>query len=154
MVSPQTANLEAGAIGCFYVIEVQLRTTECPDSVLRLLDRMGHKAVYLLTYGEDGRLAVVEDAVFQGGWAPYPELRLELTGLTVDDAWANIVRRIGNLPDNVPLNEAVAEYKRVSKIDREIESLEARFRKEKQNHTRREIYAQIQSLKKERDEGP
>ena len=154
-ISPTSVNLRAGKdVSSIYVIELQLNVHECDGRNIEFLDKMGHKAVYMLTYGSETRLAVFEETLFITEWDRTGSSRLELIGLDLDEVWANIVRLIGDLPPEVPLKEAVEEHIRVENINREIAALEKKFTKTKQNHEQRAIYAEIQKLEKERDTKP
>lgn len=155
LISPETVNLDGGKhISAIYVMELQLNVRECDEANLSLLDRMGHKTIYALTYGDQTRIAVVEDIVFQTGWGPSKDWTIELEGLDLDEAWTNIVRRIGGLPVSAPLKGAVASVKLRRQYDAEISNLERKFEKERQNHERRRLYSEIQRLSRERESIP
>ena len=155
IISPESVNLDKGReVSVIYVMEVQLNMQDYDDRNLMLLDRLGHKTVYVLTYGDISRMAVVEDIIFQTEWRSNAQQTIELQGLNLDDAWAGIVRGIGLLPSDVPIKDAVAEVRRCRELDSKIADLERKFQKEKQNHERRKIHAEIQRLKKERDTKP
>lgn len=155
LISPESVNLDKGAVvSAIYVMEVQLNVQECDERNLMLLDKLGHKTVYVLTYGDQARLAVVEDIVFKTEWGPLSDLVLVLEGLNLDEAWANIVRRIGSLPEDTPLRGTVEAAKLRRRYDSEIAELDRKFNREKQNHERRRLYSEIQRLKRERDAIP
>lgn len=155
IISPESVNIDKGKdVSAIYVMELQMNVQEYDDRNLMLLNRLGHKTVYVLSYGDVSKIAVVEDIVFQTDWRPNIEHRLELEGLDLDAVWANIVRGLGNLPSDEPLHDAIAEEKRIRSYNKQIADLEKQFQKEKQNHERRRIHSEIQRLKKERDTKP
>ena len=155
LISSDTVNLSGGRISTIYVMEVQLNEPDISDSNLLLLNRLGHKTVYVLTFAERAQLAVVDDLVFRADPVPSSDVSIHLEGLDFDAVWENIVRSVaGCLSSEMPLKEAIIEYKRVSDIDREIQRLNKKCRSTKQNHEQREIFRQIQALKKERDNPP
>lgn len=155
IISSESVNLDKGReVSAIYVMEVQLNIQDCDDGNLLLLDRLGHKTVYVLTYGDVSKMAVVEDILFQTGWGSSTDQSIELQGLNLDDVWASIVRTIGALPPDVPMKEAVSEVRRRREYDTKIADLERKFQKERQNHEKRKIHAEIQRLKKERDLKP
>ncbi len=97
-ISPKTVNLEAGHdVQSIYVIELQMNVRECDINNIKLLEKMGHKTVYLLTYGSESCVAVYDMLGFKTEWSK-TEYSLELTGLNLDEVWTNIFRSIGNLP--------------------------------------------------------
>jgi len=61
LISPDTVNLPKGRVSTIYVMDVQLNEPELKDSNLMLLNKLGHKTVYVLSYSEKARLAVVEN---------------------------------------------------------------------------------------------
>lgn len=155
IINRESVNLDAAeGVPSIYIMELQLNTEDYDESHLMLLDKLGHKTVYVLSYGNRVRLAVVETSVFQTDWMSDSDASLELEGLNLGTVWENIVRKIGNLPMDVPLKEAIAEDVRVKGIDKQIAALERQFSKEKQNHERRNLHSRIQELRKERDAGP
>ena len=155
IISPDSVNIDKGKnVSAIYVMELQLNVQDCDDGNLMLLNRLGHKTVYVLSYGDVSKIAVVEDIVFQTDWKPNADHILELEGLDLDTVWANIVKGLGNLPRDEPLHEAIAWEKRTRSYNTQIADLEKKFQKEKQNHERRRIHSEIQRLKKERDTKP
>ncbi len=148
-ISPDTVNLEAGHdVPSIYVIELQMNVHECDINNIKLLEKMGHKTVYLLTYGSESCVAVYDMLGFKTEWSK-TECSLELTGLNLDEAWINIFRSIGNLPSDVPLDFAIIECIRIKMLQKEIERLEKKIKKSKQNHEIRELDAKIRELKKQ-----
>lgn len=142
-------NLRAGReVPSIYVIELQLNTRECDVKNIILLEKMGHSAVYLLTYGSESCLAVWFGIGFKTEWSK-SEHSIELKGLDLDEAWANIVRSIGNLPSDLPLDFAVTESIRRMKLQKDIDALEKKIKRSKQNHEIRELDAQIRELRKQ-----
>ena len=156
LISPDTVNLPKGRVSTIYVMEVQLNEPELKDSNLMLLNKLGHKTVYVLSYSDKARLAVVENlTIFRSDSMRIDDVDIDLDGLDLDKAWENIIRSIAKvLRDDMPLKEAISEYKRVTDIDRQIQQLNKKFKSTKQNHEQREIYKQIQKLKEERDNPP
>lgn len=152
IISPNTVNLPGGSISTIYVMEVQLNEPDFMDANLMLLDRIGHKTVYVLTFGERAQFAVVDNLVFRSDPFPLSDVSINLEGLDIDAVWENLVRSVsGCLSAEMPLKEAIMEYKRVSDIDHEIQRLNKKYKSTKQNYEQREIYRQIKALEKKRD---
>ncbi len=120
LISPDTVNLPKGRVSAIYVMEVQLNEPELKDSNLMLLNKLGHKTVYVLSYSDKARLAVVENlSIFRSDSMRIDDVDIDLEGLDLDKVWENIVRSIAkDLRDDMPLKEAIAEHKRVADIDR------------------------------------
>lgn len=148
IISPQTVNIESGAdISAIYVIEIQLNTKQYDSRIIDSLERLGHKAIYLLSFDNLLQIAVKEGLLFHSDWKKEDELNVELVGLNLDEVWANIVRRLGDLPDEGEFKDVIENAVRSAAIRNQIEVLEKKMAKEKQNHVLRELYAQIQELK-------
>lgn len=152
IISPETVNLPKGEIPAIYVIDVQLNQPEISDSNLLLLNKIGHKNVYVLSYSGHSRLAVVEGIVFMTAAMPSEETSVRLEGLDLDQTWDGIVRSIvPDLRSDLSLKEAVAEHRRISSINDKIGSLKKKLGTSKQNHERHDIHRLIKELEKERD---
>ena len=155
IISSESVNVEDGQdIHKIYVLEIQLNTHPCNDSNLLILSKLGQKTIYLLQFGNIASLAVVEEGcIISTQPAPIADIILTLDGLNLDSIWHNIVCSIGEFHKFQPLGESIAEYKRISDLDKRILQLEKKFNKEKQNHIRRQIHAEIDRLKTERGSG-
>ena len=130
IISPESVNIDKGKdVSAIYVMELQLNVQDCDDGNLMLLNRLGHKTVYVLSYGDVSKIAVVEDIVFQTDWKPNADHTLELEGLDLDAVWTNIVRGLGNLPRDEPFHEAIAWEKRTRTYNTQIADLEKKFQK-------------------------
>ena len=155
LISPETVNLPKGRVTAIYVMEIQLNGSEFKDSNLMLLNKLGHKAIYVLTYSGKAQLAVVENMIFRSNYCPIEDISIHLEGLDLDMVWENIVRSIANdLRTDLSLKDSINESKRVSDINHQIQLLEKKFKSTKQNHEQREIYKEIQKLKEKRDNPP
>ncbi|MCQ2070973.1 MAG: DUF4391 domain-containing protein [archaeon] len=149
LINPDTVNLKAASdIKTIYIMEVQLNEPDYDERILVSLDRLGHKTVYVMSYQERCRLAVVEGTVFQTKWIKEGEVKLEMVGLNIGEVWANFVRSIGNLTGEEDFEETIERTVRNEQIQKQIDLLEKKLSKEKQNHVQRELFAQIQELKK------
>lgn len=150
IVNPESINLPRGKeVGSIYVMEVQLNIQDFDERDLHMLDKLGHKTIYVMEYGNIARIAIVEESVFMTDWKPLSELEIVLEGLDLDACWTNLVRSIGELPHDLPLSESIPLYLRLRELDRQLKILDKRIAKEKQNHIRRELHAQSLLLRKE-----
>lgn len=150
LINPETVNLgPSQEIKAIYVMEVQLNDPEFDERILDSLDRLGHKTVYVLTYQDRCRLAVIEGMKFFSKWVKGESIQLEMVGLDLGEVWANFVRSIGGLDEGGNFDETIEKTVRNEQIQKEIDRLEKKFAKEKQNHVKRDLFAQIQELKKQ-----
>lgn len=156
LISPESVNVPQGTnVKAIYVMEVQLNQPTLSPGNIKLLSKLGHKTVYVLAHSDSSTLAVYEKVPFFSDPVKVDDVRLSLTGLDLDQVWENIVRFIApGLSQQLPFKDAVDEYIRVAEIDKKIAALERKLAKAKQNHEQRSLYAQINELKKERDNPP
>lgn len=132
-----------------HIIEVQLNDPDYDPKIIDLLNRMRHKAIYAMRYEKRCRLVVFEDKQFQTEWRMFDSIQVELVGLDLGEIWANIVRSIGGLSDSEDFRDSVEKAVHNEKIQKLIDTLEKKLAKEKQNHVQRELFSQIQELKKQ-----
>lgn len=156
LISPESVNVPQGKnVKAIYVMEVQLNQPILSPSNIKLLSKLGHKTVYVLAHSESSTLAVYEKVPFFSESVKVDEVHLSLSGLDLDQVWENIVRYIApELSNQMPFREAIDEYIRVADLNKKIEALEKKLAKAKQNHEQRSLFAQINELKKERDNPP
>lgn len=148
IISPENTNIDRGKeVSAIYVIELQADAPEINDKELLLLNRMGHKAIYAETYGQNCRLAVYEGIIFKTEWHNINDFSIPIKGPDTDSAWAEIVRSIGHLPRDMPLNVAIEREAHDREIRSQIDALEKKLVNEKQHHCKREIYQEIVKLK-------
>jgi len=83
-------------------------------------------------------------------WMPVGEVALRLEGLSMDAVYENLVRRIagGALGDahTSTLRESVAAQRRRERIGKQIATLEAKIRREKQPKKKFELVQELKAL--------
>ena len=164
-------NLEAGNnVTEIEVFEVKLNSTPLDISVLRQIDKeIPYHIVFLLEYegkyqawtaykekAVSGSNAFKVDTYYHTDWFTEDELILRLDGLNMDAVYENYVRQIagdalrtvsGGEPES--LKESVERDKRVQQLQKQIDTLQAKVRKEKQLNRQMELNAELKKLKKE-----
>ena len=79
------------------------------------------------------------------------ELPLKLEGLNVDAVYENFVYQIGGdslqAGDNESLQDAVARDEKVKNLQKQIDALQAKIRKEKQLNVQMKLNHELKSLK-------
>lgn len=170
-IAPSTMNLEAGNnVTEIEVFEVKLNSTPLDISVLRQIDKeIPYHIVFLLEYegkyqawiaykekAGSGSNAFKVDTYYHTDWLAEDELILRLDGLNMDAVYENYVRQIagdalrtvsGGEPES--LKESVERDKRVQQLQKQIDTLQAKVRKEKQLNRQMELNAELKKLKKE-----
>lgn len=162
-ISPATvpALAEGQDVKGFYVLQIQLKRKDFDVKNILLLQKLiPQKIVFALQYnpsplGEEGRgltlLCVFHTRLQQSDWMPTEDTTIPLNGLSLDDAWNNIVASIGGLDtqSEETIEEQIINREQREKLLRQIEQLEKRCRAEKQTRKRYELHQQIVELKKQ-----
>ena len=150
VINSETVNIgSSDDVKAIHVIEVQLNEQDYDPKIVDLLNRMGHKAIYAMTFEGRCRLAVFEGKQFQTDWDLSDNIRIEMIGLDFGEVWANIVRMIGGLSPKEEFKESIDKAIHNDRIQKQIDLLNNKLAKERQNHVQRDLYAQIQELRKQ-----
>ena len=153
-ISPATvpALAEGQEIKGFYVLQVILKQKEYDDRNIILLQKLiPQKMVFTLQYEEETQLCVFHTRLQQSDWVPTELATIPLNGLSLDDAWNNIVATIGCLDaqSETSIEKQIINREQREKLLRQIESLEKQCRTEKQTRKKYELHQQIIKLKEE-----
>ena len=136
----------------FYVLQVQLKQKDYDSKNILLLQKLiPQKIVFALEYDEDVQFCIFHTRLQQSAWMATDEAVITLQGLSLDDAWNNIVATIGGLDAQAEesIEEQIIQREQREKLLRQIESLEKRCRTEKQTRKKYELHQQILKLKEE-----
>lgn len=150
-ISPKTTTIAAGeSISSIHVLLVALKHKNYNTATIVQLNQLiNQRMVLVLECGAERRLAVYHTKLIQSEWKPAEDCTLSLKGLNLNDVWNNIVVQIGSIDVEVgnSLEEQIAVDEERSKIQKEIDRLEALARKEKQPKKKFELVQQIQKMK-------
>lgn len=160
-----TLNISSGGqVTEIEVFEVRLSAPELDESVLRQIDReIPYHILFLLEYegkyravigykeAAAGKTVFKVDRYYSTDWMNEDDLPVHLEGLTMDAVYGNFVRQIAGevLADEngTTLKESVEQQKQRERIERQIATLEAKIRKEKQPKKKFELYQTVEILK-------
>lgn len=170
-IAPTTLNLEAGNnVSEIEVFEVKLNSLPLDTAVLRQID-MGipYHIIFVLEYNglcqawtaykektSGGNKAFKVEKYYHTEWLPEDELVLKLDGLNMDSVYESYVRQIAgdtliNASANVSetLKESVERDKQIQMLNKQIENLQTKIRREKQFNRQIELNAELKKIKKE-----
>ena len=164
-IATTTLNLAAGGqVTEIEVVEVRLSAPELDESVLRQIDReIPYHILFLLEYegkyravigykeAAAGKTAFKIDRYYSTDWLYEDDLPVHLEGLTLDAVYENFVRQIAGEAlaeeNGTTLKESVEQQKQREQIEKQIATLEAKIRKEKQPKKKFEFVQKLNELK-------
>ena len=164
-IATTTLNLAAGRqVTEIEVFEVRLSAPELDESVLRQIDReIPYHILFLLEYegkyravigykeAAAGKTAFKADRYYSTDWLDEDDLPVHLEGLTLDAVYENFVRQIAGEAlaeeNGTTLKESVEQQKQREQIEKQIATLEAKIRKEKQPKKKFEFVQKLNELK-------
>ena len=168
-IAASTTNLAAGTnVTELEVFVVRLSSPVLDDSLLRQIDKeIPYHILFLLEYqgkyqawigykeaAASGNKAFKVNGYYHTEWLAEDELPLKLEGLNVDSVYENFVRQIAGdkLKTEVAgesLKESVAREKQKQTLQKQIATLQAKIRKEKQLNKQMQMNSELKKLKKE-----
>ena len=170
-IAPSTINLEAGNdVTEIEVFEVKLNRIPLDVSVLRQIDKeIPYHIIFLLEYegkyqawtaykekAGSGSNAFKVDTYYHTDWRLEDELGLKLDGLNMDAVYENYVRQIAGdalhtYADDEPesLKESVERSKQIQLLQKQIDTLQKKIRKEKQLNRQMELNTELKKIKKQ-----
>ena len=168
-IAASTTNLAAGTdVTELEVFEVRLNSPVLDDSLLRQIDKeIPYHTLFLLEYqgkyqawigykeaAASGNKAFKVNGYYHTEWLAEEELPLKLEGLNVDAVYENFVRQIAG--DKLKteaagesLKESVARDEQKQALQKQIATLQAKIRKEKQLNKQMQMNTELKKLKKE-----
>lgn len=171
-IAPSTLNLAEGKnVTEIEVFHIRLNQKTLDENVLKQIDReIPYHILFILEqdgrykavigYKEaagSGKAAFKVDRYYQTEWMPEEELPVHLDGLNIDAVYENFVPQIAGdvLQAATPqesLKESVARDDRRDALQKQINKLQAKIRKEKQLNQQMEMNAELKKLRRELEE--
>lgn len=171
-IAPSTLNLAEGKnVTEIEVFHIRLNQKTLDENVLKQIDReIPYHILFILEqdgrykavigYKEaagSGKAAFKVDRYYQTEWMPEEELPVHLDELNIDAVYENFVQQIAGdvLQAATPqesLKESVARDDRRDALQKQINKLQAKIRKEKQLNQQMEMNAELKKLRRELEE--
>ena len=168
-ISPETTNLAPGEIVTeIQVFEIRLSGNELDEAVLSLIDKkIPYHIIFLLECdGKYQAWTAYKEATSSGGnafkvgtyyhtdWIDEDSLELKIDGLNVDKVYENFVRQIAggslqSLDKHESLKDSVERDERKKDLEKRIETLKQKVRREKQFNKQMQLNNELKKLKKE-----
>ena len=168
-ISPETINLVAGeTVTEIQVFEIRLSGNELDEAVLSLIDKkIPYHIVFLLecdnkyqlwtAYKEAtsaGNSAFKVGVYYHTEWLDHESLNLKIDGLNIDKVYENFVRQIAgeqlqNRDKHESLKDSVEREVKKKELEKKIDSLKQKVRKEKQFNKQMQLNTELKMLRKE-----
>lgn len=152
-LSEQTINIVAGKnVIEIEVIYLQLKTKDYNTKILKLIkNAIPYPIVFALEFENEMSLAVYyNNKFFSTKWNTLNDIILSIEGLNLDVVWENMISQIGGVivEDGNSLDEQIVIDEKREKLQRKIDALEKKVRKEKQPKIKLELVQEIEKIKK------
>lgn len=168
-LSADTLNVEkGGTVEEVEVFLIKLKTSELDLNVLRLMDRQLHyHLIFIHEFEEQYQLwtGYKEESTntafkvvnyYHTDWVTEESFSLQVDGLNMDTIYENLVRQIAGdtltQENSESLKETVDRQAAREKLEKDIEKLRAKIRKEKQFNRQVELNKQLKLLLKRLEE--
>ena len=167
-IASTTMNLAPGeSVTEIEIFEIKLNDQNLDEAVLRQIDKeIPYHIVFLLEHeGKYQAWTAYKEATASGNnafkvgtyyhtkWMDEEKLPLKIDGLNIDKVYENYVRQIaGNClkgESNESLKESVERSAKRQQLEKEIEQLRIKIRKEKQLNKQIQLNAELKKIKKE-----
>lgn len=165
-IASSTANLAAGKdVTELEVFELQLNSPAPDEDLLRRIDReIPYHILFLLEYqgkyqawisykeaAASGNKAFKVNKYYHTKWLTEEELPLKMEGLTLDAVYENFVRQIAgdqlkSEASGESLKESSARNERKQALQKQIDTLRAKIRREKQLNKQMEMNTELKEL--------
>ena len=167
-IAVSTINLAGGNdVTEIEVFEIRLNSKELDDALLRQIDReIPYHILFLLEYGGkyqarigyketllSGKNAFKVNAYYQTEWMNEDNLPLKLEGLSIEAVYENFVRQVaGNRlkakENSESLKKSVTRDEEKQSLQKQIDNLKAKIRKEAQLNRQMEMNSELKELVK------
>lgn len=171
-IAPSTVNLAEGKnVTEIEVFHIQLNQKTLDENVLKQIDReIPYHILFVLEYdgkykavigykeaAGSGKAAFKVDRYYQTEWMPEDKLPVHLDGLNIDTVYENFVRQIAGdvlqaATSQESLKDSVARDDRRDTLQKQINKLQAKIRKEKQLNRQMEMNAELKKLRREQED--
>lgn len=167
-ITVSTINLAGGNdVTEIEVFEIRLNSKELDDAFLRQIDReIPYHILFLLEYGGkyqarigyketllSGKNAFKVNAYYQTEWMDEDNLPLKLEGLSIEAVYENFVRQVAGdrlkaKENSESLKKSVTRDEEKQSLQKQIDNLKAKIRKEAQLNRQMEMNSELKVLVK------
>ncbi len=165
-LSSATLNIKDGAkVKEIHVFEIRIKSDSANLTVLKTIDNaIPYPILFLIFYNnkyqawlgyketDSNGVSLTVKTYNKTDWLKFEELPLAITGLDLDEAYANLLSQINSdisTSGETPLRERINHSAILAKLKREIETLTAKMRAEKQFNKQQRLNEKLRIKKEE-----
>lgn len=137
-------------VKCIWVLAVMLKNRNYnPKNIEMLFKLIPQRMILALQFGNETQLAAFDGMMVTSSWRKTEEHQLTLKGIDLDSVWNNLVAQVANVvvEEGKTVREQLEDNARHEALQKKIAALEAKARKEHQNHRKIELYNEILKLR-------
>ena len=134
-----------------FVVDVELKRSDFDSKAISLIAKaIPQRIIFALRYADKVRFAAYHTKFFISDWQQVGNACLPLSGLNFDMVWSNLISSIGNfvVEQENSLTEQIKIDEEKQKLQQQIANLERQMNVTKQPRRKRELFLEIQKLKK------
>lgn len=166
-IAPSTISIESGSeVTEIEVFEIKLNSNVIDEQLLKQIDKViSYHILYLLEFQDKYQVWICYKEItnksnkvnnyYHTEWLNIEEVNLKIDGLNMDSVYENFVRQIAgdilNQNNQETLSESIDRSENIKQLEKQIEALQVKIRKEKQLNRQMEMNAELKRLRKELD---
>lgn len=134
-----------------FVMAISLKTNNYHKDSITLLSRLiPQHILFVLSFEEKARLAIVHEGFHEGNWNSRDDICIPIEGLDFDRVWEHLVTKVGDITiqQERTLTEQISVNKEREKLQEQIAVLERKIDKEKSLGKQMQLRSEINQLKK------
>ena len=155
-ISPVSVNIKEGEqIKTIFVLQVEIKNKEYDEKNILLISKLfGQALLIVLKFAGKVQLAVYQTRLLRSEWMAEEEAGIELSGLDLDSVWKNLVTQVSGIivADNNSLDEQIVIEEEKARLQKKIEDLDKKARKEMQAKKKFEMFQRLKEYQKRLEE--
>ena len=134
------------------VFRLELKKDEDVKDIIKIITKnIPYKILFIITFEEKKKYAIkYEDDIFITEWNE--NISININSLTLEELYKDLIRKINKIDNNNDLEIEINKAKKIEQINKDIERLESKLKKEKQFNLKVDINKEIINKKMELEE--
>lgn len=135
-----------------FVIRIDLKRKEINEKNISLITRLfKQRLLIVLKYGEEIKLAIYETKLLTNKWQNEEEVEINIEYKNLSKIWEKLVVQISKIEieEGNKLEEQIKKESKKEKLQKKINDIEKKARKEIQSKKKLELFKEVKKLKKE-----